>query len=652
MVNLLYIGNAGGGVDQRIGWFLRRHQPEGGKQTEICPLESKLKIIKKKGRKTMKKWKKLSSLLLAFVMVLTMAMPVMAAAPSGNFGDKAGTITIKNAEKDRTYNLYKIFDLSYAGEGDSLTVAYRISDAWVNFFTGDNEKYIVDNNNDAKTLATVTVEVGGREVTKYINLTDDNVAQFAQDALEYATKVTPDKTETPADAGDLTVTGLELGTYLVYPQGATDIVNPYGSICSLDSTTPNVDVVIKAEYPTVDKKIDGDTDTDDETTGKVENNTASIGSKVPYIVDGNVPDMTGYNYYYYILEDTLSAGLTFNNDVEVTIGGKALTKVDTPNQDITQNGETFTVTQDGQNIRIDLLNFIQYQDRAGAAIEVKYSATVNSNAVVGNDANTNTIHLKYSNDPSQTWNGTTPPPTIPDPEDVEGQSPDITTNTYVIALQLNKVDASGNDLTGAKFSISGTKQNVVVVNGHYYEADAAGTWYRLKDGTYTETAPTDLTKDKYEAKEDGTYQMYKEVTEIDKEYNGQEGTFEAEGWVDANGVLTFKGLGNGTYTINELVAPNGYNLLTDPITVTVSFDVANKKWTATKDGIALPDTAFTETAANGATFNVFEFDVVNQSGSLLPSTGGIGTTIFYVVGAVLVIGAGILLVTKKRMSVR
>ena len=48
MVNLLYIGNAGGGVDQRIGWFLRRHQPEGGKQTEICPLESKLKIIKKK----------------------------------------------------------------------------------------------------------------------------------------------------------------------------------------------------------------------------------------------------------------------------------------------------------------------------------------------------------------------------------------------------------------------------------------------------------------------------------------------------------------------------------------------------------------------------------------------------------------------------
>lgn len=598
----------------------------------------------------MKKWKKLSSLLLAFVMVLTMAMPVMAAAPSGNFGDTTGSITINNAEKDRTYNLYKIFDLSYAGEGDSLTVAYRISSAWEDFFATDGAAYIVDANTGD--LATVTVG----NATKYINITESNIADFAQRALPYAAKLeNADKVVTATAGGKLSVTGLELGTWLVYPQGATE-TNSFssGSICSLTSTTPDANVNIKATYPTVDKKIDGDADTDDESEGKVENNTASIGSKVPYVIDGKVPDMTGYNYYYYILEDTLSAGLTFNDDVSVKIGDKELTEVepDKVEDDITKNGETFTVTQDGQNIRIDLLNFIQYQGLAGAAIEVRYSATVNSNAVVGNDANTNTVHLKYSNDPNQTWDGTTPPPTIPDPDDVEGKSTDITTNTYVIALQLNKVDASGNDLTGAKFSISGTKQNVVVVNGHYYVADAAGTWYRLKNGTYTETAPTDLTKDKYEAKDDGSYQMYKEVTVIDKENNGKEGQFEAEGWVDENGVLTFKGLGNGTYTINELVAPNGYNLLTDPIKVTVSFDVTNKKWTASKDGSALPDTAFTETTANGATFNVFEFDVVNQSGSLLPSTGGIGTTIFYVVGAVLVIGAGILLVTKKRMSAR
>ena len=123
-------------------------------------------------------------------------------------------------------------------------------------------------------------------------------------------------------------------------------------------------------------------------------------------------------------------------------------------------------------------------------------------------------------------------------------------------------------------------------------------------------------------------------------------------YVDDNGLLNLAGLPAGTYTISEIKAPNGYNLLTDPITIVIewaqpSADSTDMKcvWTVKKDGEAL-----SSEDVNGKA--LYKFTVENQKGSLLPSTGGIGTTIFYVIGGILVIGAGILLVTKKRMSVR
>ena len=114
----------------------------------------------------------------------------------------------------------------------------------------------------------------------------------------------------------------------------------------------------------------------------------------------------------------------------------------------------------------------------------------------------------------------------------------------------------------------------------------------------------------------------------------------------ADGKISFAGLGAGSYTLTETVTPAGFNTI-EPI----NFTIKVKTPTEVKDG--------TETCEwtidwNGATNNggIFSADVVNQSGSLLPSTGGIGTTIFYVVGGILVVAAGILLVTKKRMSAR
>ena len=95
---------------------------------------------------------------------------------------------------------------------------------------------------------------------------------------------------------------------------------------------------------------------------------------------------------------------------------------------------------------------------------------------------------------------------------------------------------------------------------------------------------------------------------------------------DNKGAASFKGLADGTYQLVETKAPAGYNQLTGPQEV----KVAGSTTDTTKLSV--------------------EAKVANSAGTLLPSTGGIGTTIFYVLGAVLVVGAGVLLVTKKRMS--
>lgn len=102
-------------------------------------------------------------------------------------------------------------------------------------------------------------------------------------------------------------------------------------------------------------------------------------------------------------------------------------------------------------------------------------------------------------------------------------------------------------------------------------------------------------------------------------------------WTGVDGVDYFNGLADGTYTLTEVAAPNGYNLLTEPVEVPIS--------------AAAPD----ETSTSGHKFIVVE--VPNSTGSELPSTGGIGTTLFYVVGALMMTGAAVLMITKKRMSV-
>ena len=212
---------------------------------------------------------------------------------------------------------------------------------------------------------------------------------------------------------------------------------------------------------------------------------------------------------------------------------------------------------------------------------------MNENAVVGEAGNTNMVNLVYSNNPNNTSTGTTK---------------DDKATVYAFQLNVTKVDGtnSGTKLAGAKFKL-------------YYETD--NTRYYVKEVTNDNTIKS-WTNTENEALELTT---------------------------DSNGDITVKGLKEGTYYLEETKAPDGYNKLTAPVKVDIANDSTDiHKLDSVKadgvDGIVSDDKA------------IGTITIANNKGSTLPSTGGMGTKLFYTIGGILMAGAAIVLVVRKRRS--
>lgn len=545
--------------------------------------------------------KRALTILLALVLTLAMAVPAMAAGADYS-------ITVKNPNKNitingNTYSAYKVFDATYSNEN----VSYTVSNEFKNF------TYTVGENS-----------YSGEALISYLGTLENDAAAldaFAKAALKHVTenKISAAGTATAADE-TATISLSAPGYYLVTGTATAPDNQTVTAACSLTTVKPKVEIDVKADAPSVDKKIV-------EGEKKVDANTASIGDAVNYEITSKVPNMKGYTKYYFVMHDTLSKGLTFNEDMTITVGSKTLTKDTDYTLTVTKNEDGTT------SLKIVFKNFIQY--KSGDAITVKYSATLNQDADLTQTGNANEVKLVYSNNPNQEGTGEDEP----NSGDPVGETPKSVTKTYATGLKLTKQDGKGNTLTGAKFEIKGEGMKVVLVNKEMYKPSENGTYYMLKDGTFTTIAPSgdvNWNDDKY----DSTTTKYEKVTVVTKETVPTQ--INATGYVDENGVLTFEGLGEGTYTITELVAPNGYNLLKDKITITINANATLNgcTWTVKQGENAL--------AVDG---NLYAFTVVNQAGTELPSTGGIGTTVFYVVGGLLVAVAVVLLVTKKKMSV-
>ena len=426
----------------------------------------------------------------------------------------------------------------------------------------------------------------------------------------------------------MTISNLPLGYYVVEDVGGAKPI----SALMLDTTNPDIVLEIKADQPGIDKKIDGDNDSDDSTTGLVENNNAAVGSIVPYVVTSRVPDMTGYEKYYFVVNDTLSKGLTFNGDVTITIGSNILV------QD-TDYTVTKTDNDDGTtSVEIVFKNFIQYKDNKNDAITIKYSATVNEAAVIGVAGNPNTVTLTYSNNPNIQDAGTSGNPDKPSPSSPTGETPKEYTRTYVTAVELIKVDSHGNRLTGAEFTIEGTKLNTVLVRTDVYTEDTNGMYWKLKDGSYTTDDPnTDgIDPDKYES----TVTRYIKAVQTSAIHKSENVSYTAT--VGTDGILRFEGLSAGQYTITEIKSPAGYNLLESPINISIDWTAPTAPSTDCTWGVTGNNSAIVD---NG----IVKITIENNAGAELPSTGGTGTAIFYAAGAILILAAVVLLVTRRRM---
>lgn len=434
------------------------------------------------------------------------------------------------------------------------------------------------------------------------NVTDEGRTKFGNaadkaktitteaDAKAFAVEVAKYLTDPAAGTGTDSITVSGPGYYLIKNTsvGEGEVFTDY-----ILRVVGDVKVNPKSGKPTLDKQIRHN---ETGVWGVVGDN--QIGDTVEFRTLTTVPIVSGYTQYTYVIHDEMSAGLTSNvrSNEDVTIKVNDETVLD-------KNYYTVTVDEVNTNkftVTVDVLNAIKDGKMVeGNTLYTYYTGILNEKAKVYNDGKQdNKAYLEYSNNPHD--NKTT------------NKTPEKVVYDWTFKMGVKKVDgADGTPLTDAKFVLS--------KNGNC----SLGTIG--DDGTPSTT--TDLIN--LIENSDGSY------TVAPAGYNGSVVN------VMTAGDITINGLDDATvYYLYETKAPAGYNRLT----AAVRFEI-----TATYSDAGDNCTSVTATVNNDVQSSV-SVNVRNNKGSTLPSTGGIGTTLFYVIGGVLMAVAAVLLVTKKRMN--
>lgn len=519
--------------------------------------------------------------------LLAVAMVCAMAIPAFAAGTGSNTLTINGKTAGHTYEAYQVFTGDLKGK-----VLSNID--WGNGVIGDDIRNDPDLPSSLKGLSSAAALAA--ELAK-LSPSSDDVNTFAEVVSKHLTA----NKYTSTEAGmTYTINNLLDGYYFIKDATASASM-PAGATYSryMLNIVQSLTIEAKDTTVTLDKQIRHNETGD---WGVVGDN--QIGDTVEFRTITTVPDTTGYTDYTYEIHDTMSPELTskVKTDSDITI------KV---NDTTVLNSTYYSVTVDSTNsnkftVSVDIIQAIKDNKFAvGNTLYTYYDGVLNENAKVYPDGpQQNEAHLVYSNNPNDVGTGETPKKTVYD---------------WTFKVDMTKVDGANPDmkLEGAVFVLS-------KANGLDLEPG--------KDGTPTKNLDKLI---KLVDNNNGTYTVATTTTTTATTYTMT---------TPASGQISIKGLDDQTkYYLYETKAPGGYNVLTTPVEIKIidnTYDITGN-YIATQPNVVVNGS----NACSGVGFNV-----ENNAGTTLPGTGGIGTTIFYVVGGGLMVAAAILLITKKRME--
>jgi len=516
---------------------------------------------------------KILSLILALAMVLAIALPMTVSAASDASITVNGPSSLVLTASD--FAAYKLFDVKVSNTSTGKTYAYTPVAGLDGFLTA-YPAYGADADAFKAALDANSIDM--------FDLTKDLKAHFTTGGIA-ATQISDTSVR---------FNNLDYGYYLVVGKGENDGVDviAHCSLVTVDGIDKCATINLKADAPFITKEVlnhnldNGNGDWDEWTDINIGTNAEfKLTSRVPVmsVSDGDFP-YTGYKSYTFTVHDTMSAGLTFNNDVNVYIGGSA-----TP-LDASYYSVNIVSSGDGDPTVFDIVFdpdlFVTLTENA--SIEITYSAELNEYAVIGAPGNPNTVSLEYSNNPYTTSEG--------DGGDT-GETPESVVIVYTFDLDIYKYTGTlyGDDqesLPGAEFELRDSEGNVM-------------SFVELADGIYRLATSADDAQD---------------ITTV----------------LISNdeGIIHIDGLDAGEYELEETEAPAGYNLIPGFITaITITHDDQEGAYTVWVDD------AETNTV-----------NIQNNKGNELPGTGGMGTTIFYIVSAILTAGLVIFFVSRRKRN--
>ncbi len=523
-------------------------------------------------------------------LLLSLVMLIAMAIPVSAAGDTTYTITINNEKAGHEYGAYQVF----AGDLSEGVLSNIVWGSGVNGTTLLTALQETDTYSACANAADVAVE-----------LAKANAAEVEAFAVIVGAHLKSSPTG-EVKAKPYEISGLSAGYYLV--KDTKSVTGSDAQTRFILKVVGNVSVDPKFAVPTLEKKVkENDQYVANDGYGAGYNDVAdyTIGDKVPFKLIGTVPDMKGYTSYQYTFHDTMSAGLTLDSD-SIHVYLASAKNTDLSEATLLIQDTHYTLPSNNHctfEVSFAALNQVP-NVAAGKYIIVTYNATLNSNAIIGLEGNPNEAYLQFSNNPNAGGGEDT------------GSSPVDKAIVFTYQLDTTKVDGANADtkLSGAEFVLFNSAQNkVAIVSGGKITSWAAAT--------------TEAT-------------------------NWPEGSILTS--AESTGLFSVAGLDDGTYYLKETKAPAGYNLMTNLTKIVIDATTANNQaWNGTASAaltaLAVKVNDGSPTAGSTSTGAV-AVNVENNKGATLPATGGIGTTWLYIIGGILVIGAAVLLITKRRLG--